>query len=105
MAQFTVYKNTSPQSKKLYPYLLDIQSELLYQLKTTVVIPLGKLPDVQSQVMTTLCPVVEIEGNEYAAITQQLSSIDKKLLGSKVAELSERRFDFINAIDFIISGI
>ena len=105
MAQFTVYKNTSTRSKKLFPYLIDIQSDLLYQLKTTVVIPLGKLPEMESQVMTTLCPIVEIEGMEYAAITQQLSSIDKKLLGFEVINLSERRFDFINAIDFITSGI
>ena len=105
MAQFTVYKNTSPQSRKLFPYLLDVQSDLLYQLQTTVVIPLGELSDVKSQVMTTLCPIINIEGKEYAAITQQLSSVNKKLLGPKVADLSERRFDFINAIDFIISGI
>jgi toxin CcdB len=105
VAQFTVYKNTSPQSRKFFPYLLDVQSDLLSQLQTTVVIPLGKLSDVSSQVMTTLCPIIEIEGKEYGAITQQLASIDKKLLGAKIADLSDRRFDFISALDFIISGI
>jgi toxin CcdB len=105
VAQFIVYKNTSSHSKKLFPYLLDIQSDFLDQLKTTVVIPLGKLTEVKPQVMTTLCPVFDIEGRKYAAITQQLSSIDRKLLGQKVADLSERRFEIINAIDFITSGI
>ncbi len=41
MAQFIVYENTSRIAKKIYPYLLDIQSDLLNELKTTVIIPLS----------------------------------------------------------------
>jgi toxin CcdB len=43
MAQFTVYQNNNPLSKKSIPLLLDIQSNLLESLQTTVVIPLVKL--------------------------------------------------------------
>jgi len=39
-AQFIAYENANPATKKTYPYLLDIQSNLLDELRTTVVIPL-----------------------------------------------------------------
>ena len=105
MSQFTVYKNKSPKTKKTFPYLLDIQSDLLDQIRTTVVIPLGKFSIVKNQVMTKLCPIVEIEGNKYAALTQQLAGIDRKLLGTEVTNLSNYRTEFIDAIDLMITGI
>jgi len=43
MAQFTIYQNKNPQSKKEFPLLLDIQTNLLGSLQTTVVAPLKKL--------------------------------------------------------------
>ena len=55
--------------------------------------------------MTKLCPIVEIDGNKYAALTQQLAGIDRKYLGSAVTSLAEHRAEFIDAIDFMISGI
>jgi toxin CcdB len=42
MGQFTVYENKNPRTKKAYPYLLDIQADLLEELRTTAVIPLCK---------------------------------------------------------------
>lgn len=70
MSQFTVYKNKNPRTKKIFPLLLDIQSDLLDQLRTTIVIPLGKYSIVKEQVITKLCPIIEIDGGKYAALTQ-----------------------------------
>ena len=41
MAQFKVYENPNDATRQTYPYLLDIQSNLLDELRTTVVIPLS----------------------------------------------------------------
>ncbi len=105
MSQFTVYKNNNPRTKKTFPYLLDIQSDLLDQLRTTIVVPLGKYSVVKEQVITKLCPIVEIDGVKYAALTQQLAGIDRTLLGAEVANVSDYRSEFIDAIDLIVSGI
>jgi toxin CcdB len=43
MAQYTIYQNKNSQNKKEFPLLLDIQTNLLASLQTTVVIPLKKL--------------------------------------------------------------
>jgi len=105
MSQFTVYKNKNSKTKKIFPYLLDIQSDLLDQIRTAVVIPLGKYSKVKDQVITKLCPIVEINGNKYAAITQQIAGIERTLLGTEVTNISNYRSKFIDAIDLIISGI
>ena len=105
MSQFTVYNNKNPKTRKNFPYLLDIQSDLLDQIATTVVVPLAPYSVVKKQIITKLCPVVEINGRKYAALTQQLAGIDRSLLGSEVVNLSNYRSEFIDAIDLIISGI
>ncbi len=55
--------------------------------------------------MTKLCPIVEIDGVKFAALTQQIAGIDRTLLGAEVTNISDYRSEFIDAIDLIISGI
>jgi len=43
LAQFAVYKNKSARSKSVFPLLVDVQSDLLDELQTRVVIPLSKV--------------------------------------------------------------
>ena len=105
MTQFVAYQNTNPKTNRTYPYLVDIQSNLLDELRTRVVIPLGNVSVLGDNPITKLCPMVEIHNQNYVVLTQQLAAIDKTLLGPEIANLSEHRSDFIAAIDFIISGI
>lgn len=49
MAQFSVDHNKNTQSKKIYPYLLEIQSNLLQGLATTVVVPLVKFEKIRQK--------------------------------------------------------
>lgn len=39
MSQYHVYENLNEKSKKKYPYLIDVQSTLLSDLETKIVIP------------------------------------------------------------------
>ncbi len=105
MSQFAVYKNKSVSTRKIYPYLIDIQSDLLSDMRTTVVIPLCKSSQMNNPVISRLCPIVEIDDEKYIAFTPQLAGIKRNNLGKEVAKLSEYRSDFIAAIDLIISGI
>ena len=43
MAQFDVYENPNSESKEIYPFLLNVQADLLGVLDTTVVVPLCRL--------------------------------------------------------------
>jgi len=105
MSQFTVYANKNARSKKAFPYLLDIQSDLLDELQTTVVIPLCKAAQLQDQIIAKLCPTLEISGEKFVALSQQLAGIDRSQLGKEITNVSGHRSQLIAAIDFLISGI
>ena len=44
MPQFAVHKNTNVATKAAVPFLLDVQSDLVAELGTRVVVPLTRLP-------------------------------------------------------------
>lgn len=103
MAQFIVYQNKNPESKKEFPLLLDIQTNLLDSLKTTVVVPLKKLE--KNKVLTQLTPIFTIDGVEYLMLTPQLAGIQRKALGKPVADIQYARTDVLNALDLLFAGI
>jgi CcdB protein len=53
--QYVDYENLNKDSRKLYPYLIDIQSNHLEDLETTTVIPLTKIQTVTKK-FTKLTP-------------------------------------------------
>ena len=79
MAQFIVYENPNRATKKTYPYLIDIQSNLLDELRTTVVIPLCPASLAGNAAISKLCPVFEIGNEKFVALTQQISGIDRRM--------------------------
>lgn len=105
MGQFSVYKNPNPVTQDRYPYLLDIQSDLLAELKTTVVIPLSPAKIFASISLSRLNPTLVLEGEGFIAMTQDIAGVDRSELGAQVRDLSEHRSDIISAVDFLISGI
>ncbi|WP_166835949.1 CcdB family protein [Rheinheimera pleomorphica] len=105
MAQFTAYANSNPVTHEQYPYLLDIQSELLSELKTTVVIPLSPADLVGTISLSRLNPALTLNGEQLIAMTQDLAGIDRRQLGAVADDLSTYRSEIIAALDFVISGI
>lgn len=105
MAQFWVYENLNKATREIYPYLLDIQSNLLDDLRTTPAIPLCPVEIAGKATITKLCPKVDIDGRVFIVLTQQMAGIDRKILGREVCDLSRYRSEVIAALDFIISGI
>lgn len=53
MSQFTIYRNHNARTKNRIPFLLDVQSDLLSDLGTRVVIPLALTTTFKGKV---LCP-------------------------------------------------
>jgi toxin CcdB len=105
MPQFTVYKNKNASTKARIPYLLDVQSDLLSDLDTRVVIPLYTPTALKGKALATLTPTVEVEDKAYVLMTPQLAGISIKELGSEVADLTAHRDSIVAALDFLITGI
>lgn len=100
MAQFDIYKNNNLETASDFPYLLDIQADILSSLETRVVIPLRE----NVKAMQHLNPEFIIEQRPYILLTQELAGVHKSALGEKCESLQEHRSEIIAALDFIVSG-
>ena len=105
MTQFCVYRNKNPSTKGTFPYLLDVQADLLEDLHTRVVIPLTKTATYAKRPLQILTPVIVVDGAEYIAMTPQLAGIAKSDLGPRVTVVSEYREALIAAMDLLITGV
>lgn len=105
MPQFSVHRNPNPDTRAAYPLLLDLQSDLIADLSTRVVVPLCPAPAMKGKLIKTLMPVFEIDGKQYAMLTPQLAGVSNKQVGVKVADLAQCRDEIIAALDLLITGI
>lgn len=105
MTQFAAYKNKNTATKQQYPYLLDIQNDLLSDLRTTVVIPLSPSTLVADFTLSKLNPALWIENQPYTMMTQDMAGITRRQLGNEKVDLSHFRSEILAAIDFLLSGI
>lgn len=100
--QYAIYRNAS--NNKEYPYLLDVQSDIIDDLNTRLVIPLLPLNAFRGKQPQRLCPVLEIEDAEYLVMTHEMASIRQSLLGAEVVNVSHHRNAIKDAIDFLVDG-
>ena len=105
MSQFAVYANNNTATRTTYPYLVDVQSDLLSALATTLVIPLIPAPLAESFQLTKLNPDVTVEGKTFALMTQDMASISRTQLTHVVDDLSHDRDRITAAIDLLFFGI
>jgi len=102
--QYDVYLNPSPQSTHIYPYVVDVQSDLLSFLKTSMTVPLKSY---KSRVDSpkNLTPVFNVLGEEMLFISFFAQAMDKKHLKQSVCSLSQHASEIVNVMNCILSGI
>lgn len=105
MGQFDVYENPDTASRGTYPCLLDIQSDLLDDLRTTVVIPLIPASQAAKVVFDRLTPIVEFDDKPWIVLTPQIAGISRHHVGEPIASLARYRAELVAALDFLVSGI
>jgi len=105
MNRYSLYKNENKSSKKTYPFFVDVQSDLLDSLNSRVVIPLSLNKETNNTNVKNLCPVFDIEGENYILLTHQMTSVPYSLLKKKVGSLENYRYEILGAIDILLTGI
>jgi toxin CcdB len=103
MAQFDIYENPNEQSKKNFPYLLDLQSDLLDGLATRVVAPLAYV-SVKGRTIDHLQPKFRVKKRIFYLSTSELAGIPVRALGKRVTSLKDQRQSIISALDFLFTG-
>ena len=105
MAQFDVYINPSKTSRSAFPYLVDIQSPVISDIATRIVIPLGEADLFKNKIMKGLTPEVEYGGERLLLLTPQIASVPTKILKTPIGSLEHFRDGIVSALDFAITGI
>jgi toxin CcdB len=105
MPQFSVHRNANAATRAAFPFLLDVQSDLLSELATRVVVPLCPASAMKGRLVRTLMPTFAIESKQYAMITPQLAGISVRQLGPRVSDLSGKRVEIVAALDLHLTGI
>jgi toxin CcdB len=103
MPQFDVFPNPVSSSRRAYPYVVCLQSELTAGRSNQVVAPLAPrraLPNA-----SRLAPVVRIEDDEYVALVTSLSTLPARDLSRRVANLARHREALLGAIDLVSYGV
>ena len=103
MKQFDIVANPFPRSRDRQPYLASLQSDLLARnLDSTVVAPLERAAS--SSFADRLNPQVEIEGEAFVLIAQELVTVRKSVLGPVRGAIAQNRDAVIAALDLLFTG-
>ena len=103
--QFDVFKNTNASTKSRFPYLLDVQADLLNSLETRVVIPLSVESEAKDMVLSQLTPILTVKGKKHVAITPQMAGIPARELAVQIENLSQFRAEIVAALDLLLTGV
>ena len=104
MQRFHVYELRSATGRAAYPYVLNVQGELVDDLRTRVVVPLAPAAGFKGKAISRLMPLLDFGGESWVMLTAQLGAIRLRDMGKDVADLSGERFTIIAAIDVLRSG-
>ena len=104
MAQFVRYQNNG-ESRDIYPFFVDVQSELLESLNTRMVIPMIMADRIAANAPAHLCPIIHIDHTSFILLTHQMTSVPASILTDPVDSLETFRTEIIAAIDFLVTGV
>jgi toxin CcdB len=103
MAQFDVHRNPEQQRKDI-PYVVDIQSDLLWNLPTRLVAPLI-LASRFGPPVGRLHPRFVVEDSLVVMLTTEIGVLSPRSLREPIASLADHRHEIVGALDMLITGI
>ena len=103
MNEFDVHANPFPRSRDRQPFLVALQSDLLSRsFDTVVVAPLESAGS--STFADRLNPQVQVDGQSYVLIAQEIVTVRKSVLGRAHASIASERDKIIGALDMLFTG-
>lgn len=106
MHQFGVYRNRNEATRRQYPLLLNVQSDLIAETGTRVVVPMLPLvPGRPSPAISDLAPVVDCNGVPHVLVVPLLAAVEATDLGPLESDFAGERATIMAALDLLISGI
>lgn len=104
MGAYSVFQNPNPETNTAVPFMLDVQSELLFELGTRVVVPLYRMEAAGVRALSRLTPVVAFQGESLVAMVPELAGISRRELGPVSGDLALARGEILQAMDLLLTG-
>jgi len=101
--QFEVFANPLPESVATHPYFVVLQHGALSGFNTRIVAPL--IPANGFSSFEPLMPEVSIKGARYVVDMTSIAVMPTRALEERVANLGNRRYDIVRAIQLVFGGI
>jgi len=101
--QFDVFVNPDPEFAEFHPYFVVLQHDVLGRLNTRIVAPLSAPKTIPF--LERLMPEVTVNGSRYVVDMTNIGVIPVGALQDRVANLEDRRYDIVRAIDLVFTGI
>ncbi|WP_113632747.1 CcdB family protein [Pectobacterium peruviense] len=100
--QYKIYRNNG--NSHSYPYLLNVQSDIIGELHTRLVIPLFPLNKITKAPARRLTPIITVEGDDYLIMTHEMASVRRSQCGHEVMDAQMYRKTIKDAVDFLLDG-
>jgi len=101
MAQFDLYENQNRESRETYPFLLEIQADILRDLNTRLTVPLAVA---SQQYKLPFTPLIEVHGKAYMVMFHLMASYPINEYGTLIGNFEKDRSVLLGAYDFMIQG-
>jgi toxin CcdB len=107
MAQYDVYANPNPDSRKVVPFVVDIQSSHLDHFATRLTMPLLRLEAevAHASLPRSLVPRLRVGDETLVLYAHQAAVLELRLLKKPVASLAPFAAEIVGAMDAVISGL
>lgn len=99
MAQFDVYR-----SRRKGTLVVNCQSDLLDALPVRYAIPLFP-PNEGDWMFTRVAPLVSFQGKSYKLVAPLGAAVAVAEMGAPLGSLADQRYEILNAIDFLLTGV
>jgi len=104
MAQFDVFVNNIAATRRTYPFLVSLQSNLVQGSRDQIVAPLVPLRLIP-KVVSRLTPIVALDGSEHMVLVPALTGMNSRDLMKRDGSLASARSDLLAAIDYLFFGV
>jgi toxin CcdB len=104
-AQYDVFPNPGERSRAALPCVVGVQSRLLSELRTRLVIPLARHAGDLSERPGRLAPRFLGDGEAVVAQSCLAAPIEARLLKQPVASRADRALELRDALDAVCGGV
>jgi len=104
MAQFDVFANPLANSRRAYPFVTSLQSDIASNTSEQIVAPLAPMASMH-RAAGRLTPVVAVNGVNHIVVVPRLTPIRSRDLAARVSSIASSRGDLLAAIDYLFFGV